>query len=297
MYGPRPPVGTIVYDLYGAQTLIKCDKSCVKGGFEDAQYVPGSPMSEAEFAEFKQRLTAVTSQFQGVNTKAVYAGISFAVLLALMAAFVAIPFVDSFAGVVVLVVIIHWSRVVQHNYSVVDPQIHDLLHEYNTRFEGRVALAYVTAHVGMCKPRRTRPKREIWIAPPGQLGPVGVNMGGQQQQHQQQQQPMGQPVPMQMPPPPPYAPGAPAPAPPYGQQSAPAPPYGQQPAPAPPYGQQPPGNYPALQPSIQKEVFYAKVPAGVKEGDTFQMTTPSGRSVEVVAPTGAREGLEFQTNA
>ena len=48
--------------------------------------------------------------------------------------------------------------------------------------------------------------------------------------------------------------------------------------------------------SIQKEVFFVKVPAGVSTGETFETKTPSGRTVTVEAPTGAREGLEFQVN-
>ena len=45
-----------------------------------------------------------------------------------------------------------------------------------------------------------------------------------------------------------------------------------------------------------REVFIAVVPKGVTEGQTFAFTTPMGRNVMLVAPTGAREGLEFQTS-
>ena len=45
-----------------------------------------------------------------------------------------------------------------------------------------------------------------------------------------------------------------------------------------------------------REVFVAVVPKGVAEGQTFAFTTPTGRHVMLVAPTGAREGLEFQTS-
>ena len=54
---------------------------------------------------------------------------------------------------------------------------------------------------------------------------------------------------------------------------------------------------PAAGASTHREVFHATVPEGVEGGQLFQAKTPTGRSVTVTAPNGARKGTEFQVNA
>lgn len=94
--------------------------------------------------------------------------------------------------------------------------------------------------------------------------------------------------------------GAPAYPPAASYPAAPAyPPAGAYPAP-PAYSSAPvPAPYASASapPPQRSEVFYAKVPKGVEGGQTFETKTPAGRTVTVTAPSGAREGMEFQANA
>lgn len=292
------PANTVLFDLYGGGSNGCGDNSCSRPTFEHAMYHPNVPLSEGEFMEFKQRVCAVTSQYREM-TKAQWIPLVVGLVIC-----VVIQAVFPGGAFTIIVVAVIWiailSRVVNHNMRV-DHQIHALTQEFNARYAGRVTFTYVTRNTGLCKPKHSRVERVIWLT-----NNQGMTMMPGMQPMQMQSAPvmgMGQPVQMAGAQPP-YAAGAtpgtvpayyPAPAYPAPGSSAPAPAYpalGSS-APAPAYPAPPSG----VVPSVQEEVFCAKVPAGVNGGDTFETKTPSGRTVTVEAPNGAREGMEFQVNA
>ena len=302
------PPNTVMLDLYGAYN--GCGS---RPTFDHVMYDPHFPITLEEFMEFKQRVCGLTSQYREIS-KAHW----IALAVGMVTGFVLQALVKgaTFVFIVVIGVFIAFaSRNVSHNMRV-DGQIHALMQEFNARYAGRVTFTFVTRNTGMCKPKHSRVERVIWLTSNNQ----GMMMMPGSQPIQMQGAPvmgMGQPVQVQPPQyqmagaaQPPYAGTQPGTvpaynAPPYAGSAPPpysAPAYPAHPAPGPApgsgSGSAPAPMYPSPPtPSIQSEVFYVKVPAGVNAGDTFQTKTPSGRTVTVEAPTGAREGLEFQVNA
>uniref|UniRef100_A0A7S0IBI2 Uncharacterized protein n=1 Tax=Micromonas pusilla TaxID=38833 RepID=A0A7S0IBI2_MICPS len=282
--GPAAPVGTVVYDLYSEALQGGCDSSnqCGKPSFDHAQFLPIMEpwISQAEFVELKQRVCALTQHYQGMNGKNWLVAIVINVIIMAVVTIVGwmngVPGLHGpyiFLGFIVAFTFI--NRVVQHNNQI-DNQVRGVLAEYQQRSAGRAMLAFVTQNTGLCKPKHARVVRQIWFGPPGG-SPMTTHGGG------------GYVVGMQ---PHVMAPGTTM-VPPMPQQPA------QQGTYVPGAGYPPPTAAAAPQPvaAIQREVFYLTVPKGVESGQTFDAKTPSGRTVTVTAPTGAREGMEFQVSA
>ena len=178
--------------------------------------------------------------------------------------------------VVIFANFFYLNRVVQHNNQI-DNQVRGVLAEYQQRLAGRAMLAFVTQHTGLCKPKHARVVRQIWFGPPGALHGGGYVQP--QMMTVMSPQTMTGLHPAQ---PGTYVPGASYPPPTAAASTTVAHPTAAAPQPV---------------AAIQREVFYLTVPKGVESGQTFDAKTPSGRTVTVTAPTGAREGMEFQVSA
>ena len=309
---PPPPAGTVVYDLYGgpnSQEAGGCDQnnSCGKPSFDHAQFLPLMEpwISQAEFVDFKQRVCAMTQHYHGMSGKRCCGMVALNVVVMVLITIVGwLNGVPGLHGPYIILGLIAAffliNRVVQHN-NVVDNQVRGVLAEYQQRLAGRATISFVTQHTGLCKPKHARVMRQIWFSPPGSAGPAmsthyagGGYVVGMQQPHANMMvapAPAGMTPTTMVPPsqqlqvPGTYAPGVGHPPPAYASASYPA-----AAAAAPP-------TQPVAAAAIQREVFYVTVPKGVESGQTFDAKTPSGRKVTVTAPTGAREGLEFQVSA
>ena len=283
--GPAAPVGTVVYDLYSEALQGGCDNNnqCGKPSFDHAQFLPIMEpwISQAEFVELKQRVCAVTQHYQGMNWKnwlvAIVINFIIMAVVTIVAWINGIPGLHGpyiFLGFIVAFTFI--NRVVQHNNEV-DNQVRGVLAEYQQRLAGRAMLAFVTQHTGLCKPKHARVVRQIWFGPPGALHGGGYVQP--QMMTVMSPQTMTGLHPAQ---PGTYVPGASYPPPTAAASTTVAHPTAAAPQPV---------------AAIQREVFYLTVPKGVESGQTFDAKTPSGRTVTVTAPTGAREGMEFQVSA